>query len=93
MKTRPLVAEVFHADEKKGGQTARYDEVNRVQFPYLDTWKVRKECAEGGVGNCPASVCDSANTTSSKTHISSVGVTMPAPNVVVADIFGTATVQ
>jgi hypothetical protein len=48
---------------------------------------------EGGVGNRLASVCDSANTTSSKTLVSCVGVIMPAPNVLAADIFGTGIVQ
>jgi len=28
-----------------------------VQFPYLDTWKVFKECGEGGVGGCLPGQC------------------------------------
>jgi hypothetical protein len=46
------------------------EDAGTVQFPYLDTWKVFKECREGGVGIHLASVCDSANTTSSKTLLS-----------------------
>jgi hypothetical protein len=38
-----------------------------VQFSYLDTWKVFKECGQGGVGISLASVCDSATTTCPKT--------------------------
>jgi hypothetical protein len=64
-----------------------------VQFQYLDTWKVFKECGEGGVGICLASVYGSANTTSSKTLITYVRVTMPAPDVVAADVFGTGIVH
>jgi len=40
-----------------------------VQFPYLDTWKVFKECGEGGVGGYLTGLCilhDSATTTCSK---------------------------
>jgi hypothetical protein len=62
-----------------------------VQFPYLDTWKVFKECGEGGVGIRLASVCDSANTTSSKTLVTYIRVTVPAPNVA-ASVFGTGIV-
>ena len=43
-----------------------------VQFPYLDTWKVFKECGEGGVGGYLPGRCtldDSAATTCSKTLI------------------------
>jgi len=28
-----------------------------VQFPYLDTWKVFKECGEGGVGGYSPGQC------------------------------------
>jgi hypothetical protein len=38
-----------------------------IQFPHLDTWKVYKECGDGGVGIRLASVYESATTTSSKT--------------------------
>jgi len=54
------------------------------QFPYLDTWKVFKECGEGGVGVYSPGQCilhDSANTTCSKTHITYITVTVPAPDV------------
>jgi hypothetical protein len=64
-----------------------------VQFPYLDTWKPFKEFGEGGVGILLASVYDSANTTSSKTLIAYIRVTMPALNVVAADVFGTGIVH
>jgi hypothetical protein len=40
-----------------------------------------------------ASVYDSASTTSSKTFITYVTVTMPAANIVAADVFGTGTVH
>jgi hypothetical protein len=60
-----------------------------VHFPYLDTWKVFKECGEGGVGIRLTSVCDSANTTRSKTLIAYINVTVSARNVVAADVFGT----
>jgi hypothetical protein len=52
-------------------------------------WKVFKERGEGRVGICLTSVYDSANTTSSKTLITYIKVTMPAPNVVAADVFET----
>ena len=55
-----------------------------VQFPYLDTWKVFKECREGGVGGYSPGQCilhDSATTTCSKTLITYITVTMPAPDV------------
>jgi hypothetical protein len=65
---------------------------NAVQFPYLDTWKVFKECGEGGVGIYLASVYDSVNTTCSKILITNTRLTVPAVNVLAADIFGTGTV-
>jgi hypothetical protein len=40
------------------------------------------------VGIRLASVYDSANTTSSKTRITSIRVTMPVPNVVATEVFG-----
>ena len=43
-----------------------------VQFPYLDTWKVLKECEEGGVGGYSPGQCvlhDKATTTCSKTPV------------------------
>jgi len=55
-----------------------------VQFPYLDTWKVFKECGEGGVGGYLPGQCilrDLATTTCSKTPITSITVTVPAPDV------------
>jgi hypothetical protein len=59
-----------------------------VQFPYLDTWKVFKECGEGGLGIRLASIYDSANTIGSKTHITYFRVTVAAADVA-ADVFGT----
>jgi hypothetical protein len=46
----------------------------------------------GGVHIRLASVCDSANTTSSE-HLSYIRVTMLTPNVLVADVFGTVIVH
>jgi hypothetical protein len=64
-----------------------------VQFPYLDTLRVSKECREGGVGIRLASVYDSASTTSSKTLITYIRMAVPAPNVVAADVSGTGIVH
>ena len=49
-----------------------------VKFQYLDTWKVFKECGEGGVGGYSPRQCklhDSATTTCSKTLITYITVT------------------
>jgi len=46
------------------------------QFPYFDTWKVFKECGEGGVGGYLPGQCilhDSATTTRSKKFRKGVG--------------------
>jgi hypothetical protein len=59
-------------------------QLQTVQFPYLDTWKVFKECGEGGVGGYSPGQCmlyDSATTACSKTLITYNTVTVPAPNV------------
>jgi hypothetical protein len=64
-----------------------------VLFPYLDTWKIFTECKEGGVDIRLASVYDSANTTSSKTFITYIRVTVLARYVVAADVFGTGIVH
>jgi hypothetical protein len=45
------------------------------------------------VGICLASVYGSARTTSSKTRIAYIRVTVPAANVAAADVFGTGTVH
>jgi len=53
-------------------------QLQTVQFPYLDTWKVFKECGEGGVGGYSPRQCklhDSATTTCSKTLITYITVT------------------
>jgi hypothetical protein len=63
--------------------------VPTVQVLYLDSYKVFKECAEGGVGICLASVCDSAITTCSKTLITYITVTVLAADVLAANVFGT----
>jgi hypothetical protein len=52
-----------------------------------------KEFREGGVGIRLASVYDSENTTSSKTLITYIRVTMADPSVVAADVFGTGIVH
>jgi hypothetical protein len=70
-----------------------YGNTSMVQFSYLDTRKVFKECGEGGVGTRLAGVYDSANTTSLKTLITYVRVTMLAPNDVAVDVFGTGIVH
>jgi hypothetical protein len=64
-----------------------------AQFPYLDAWKVFKECREGRVGIRLPSVYGPANTTSSKTLITYIRVTTPVPNVVAANVFGTGIVH
>jgi len=59
-------------------------QLQTVQFLYLDTWKVFKECGEGGVGGYSPGQCilhDSATTTCSNTHITYITVNVPAPNV------------
>ena len=55
-----------------------------VQCPYLDTWKVFKECSEGGVGGYSPGqgiLHDSATTTCSKTVVTYITVTVSAPDV------------
>jgi hypothetical protein len=54
---------------------------------------VFKERGEGGIGIRLASVYDSASITSSKTLITYIRLTMPAPNVVEADVPGTGIVH
>ena len=59
-------------------------QLQTVQFLCLDTWKVFKECGEGGVGGYSSGQCilhDSATTTCSKTVITHITVTVPAPDV------------
>ena len=59
-------------------------QLQTIQFPYLDTWKVYKECGEGGVGGYWPGQCilhDSATTTSSKPLITYITVTVPAAGV------------
>jgi len=59
-------------------------QLQTVQFPYLDTWKVFKECGEGGVGGYSPGQCilhDSATNTCSKILITYITVTVPAPDV------------
>ena len=53
-------------------------------FCHLDTWKVCKECGEGGVGGYSPGQCilhDSTTTTCSNTHITYITVNVPDPNV------------
>jgi hypothetical protein len=48
------------------------------------TWKVFKECSEGGMGGYSSGQCmlhDSATTTCSETLITYITVTVPAPDV------------
>ena len=72
-------------------------QLQTVQFSYLDTWKVFKECGEGGVGGHSPGQCilhDSATTTTitttntttttttcSKTRITYITVNVPPPDV------------
>ena len=59
-------------------------QLQTVQFPYLDTWKVFKECTDGGVGGYSPGQCilhDSATTKCSKTLITYITVTVLAPDV------------
>ena len=59
-------------------------QLQTVQFPYLDNWKVFKEYGEGGVGGYSPGQCiqhDSATPTCSKTLITYITVTVPAPDV------------
>jgi hypothetical protein len=56
----------------------------QLQFPYLDTWEVFKECREGGVGGYSPGQCilhDSATTTCLKTLITYITATVSAPDV------------
>ena len=58
-------------------------QLQTVQFPYRDTSMVFKECGLGGVGGYSPGQCilrDPANTTCSKTHITYITVTVPAPD-------------
>ena len=53
-------------------------QLQTVQFPYLDTWKVFKECSEGGVGGYSPGqgiLHDSATTTCSKTLMTYIALT------------------
>ena len=58
-------------------------QLQTVQFPYLDTWKVFKKCGEGGVGGYSPGQCilhdSAATTTCPKTLITYITVTVPAP--------------
>jgi len=57
-------------------------QLQTVQFLYLDTWKVFKECGEGGVGGYSPGQCilhDSATSMCSKTLITYITVTVRAP--------------
>jgi len=59
-------------------------QLQTIQLPYLDTWKVFKECREGGVGGYSPGQCilhDSATTKCSKTLITYITVTVLAPDV------------
>jgi hypothetical protein len=59
-------------------------QLQTVQFPYLNTWDVFKECEEGGVGGYSPGQCiphDSATTVCSKTLVTYITVTVSAPNV------------
>jgi len=59
-------------------------QLQTVQFPFLDTWKVYKECGEGGLGGHLPGQCilhDSANTTRAKTLVIYITVTVPAADV------------
>ena len=59
-------------------------QLQTVQFPYLDTWKVFKECGVGGVGGYSPDLYklhDSAATTCLKTLTTYITVTVPAPDV------------
>jgi hypothetical protein len=67
--------------------------IRTVEFPYLDILMVCNECGEGGVGIRLVTGYDTTNTTSSKTLGTYCRVTVPAPNVAAADVFGTGTVQ
>ena len=58
-------------------------QLQTVQFPYLDTWNVFKVYKEGGVVEYSPDQCilhDSATTTYSKTLITCITVTVPAPD-------------
>jgi hypothetical protein len=59
-------------------------QLQKVQFPYLDTGLVFTECGEGGVGGYSPVQCtlhDSASTTCSKTLKTYITATVPAPDV------------
>jgi len=59
-------------------------QLQTVQFPYHDTSLVFKECRLGGVGEYSSGQCilhDLATTTCSKTLITYITMTVPAPDV------------
>ena len=61
-----------------------HTQLQTVQFPYLDTWEVFKECREGGVGGYSPGQCilhDSATAMCSKTLITYITATVSAPDV------------
>jgi len=60
-------------------------QLQTVQFPYHDTWKIFKECGEGGLGGYSPGQSilhdSAATTTCSKTFITYITVTVLAPDV------------
>ena len=59
-------------------------QLQTVQFPYLGTWNVFKECGECGEGGYHSGQCilhALATTTCLKTLITYITVTVPAPDV------------
>jgi hypothetical protein len=66
---RPLEHSSQHSHSNVRVSDERFCTDNTVQFPYLDTRKVFKECGQSGVSMRLVNVCDSANTICAKTFI------------------------
>jgi len=60
-----------------------------VQFWLLEIWKVFKECGQDEVDIHLARVDDSATTTCAKALTPHIRMTLPAPTVLVVNVFGT----
>ena len=59
-------------------------QLQTVQFPYLEAWKVFTECGVGGLGGYSPGQCilhESATTVRSKTLVIYITVTVPPPDV------------
>ena len=62
--------------------------IDTMQFWYRETWKLFKKCGQDGVIDWRGYI-HSETTTCAKAFIMYIRVTVPAPNVIAADVFGT----